>query len=41
MSKDGKYGALLIKELLDELEGQSARWGMITVNELVLLIERI
>ena len=30
MSKDGKYGALLIKELLDELEGHSARWGMIT-----------
>jgi acetyl-CoA acetyltransferase len=41
MSKDGKYGALLIKELLDELEGHSARWGMITENELVLLIERI
>ena len=39
--KDGKYGALLIKELLDELEEQSARWGMVTVNELVLLIERI
>ena len=39
--KDGKSGVVLIKELLDELEGQSARWGMITVNELVLLIERI
>ncbi len=39
--KDGKYGALLIKELLDELEQKSARWGMITVNELALLIERL
>ena len=28
--KDGKYGAVLIKETLDELEGQSARWGMVT-----------
>jgi hypothetical protein len=39
--KDGKYSSLLIKELLDELEGQSARWGMVTMNELALLIERI
>jgi acetyl-CoA acetyltransferase len=41
MGKDGKYSALLIKELLDELEQKSARWGIITVNELALLIERI
>jgi hypothetical protein len=41
ITKDGKHGASLIKELLDELEQQSARWGMITVNELALLIERI
>ena len=39
--KDGKYGAALVKETIDELEQQSARWGMVTVNELALLIERI
>ena len=39
--KDGKYSSLLIKELLDELEQQSARWGKVTMNELALLIERI
>jgi hypothetical protein len=39
--KDGKNCTLLIKETLDELEGQSARWGMVTMNELALLIERI
>jgi hypothetical protein len=39
--KDGKYSALLIKELLDELEQKSARWGIITVKELALLMERI
>jgi len=39
--RDGKYGASLIKELLDELEQKSVRWGMVTVNELGLLIERI
>ena len=41
ITKDGKNGAVLIKETLDELEGQSARWGMVTMNELALLIERI
>jgi acetyl-CoA acetyltransferase len=41
ITRDGKYGASLIKELLDELEQQSARWGMITMNGLALLIERI
>jgi hypothetical protein len=39
--RGGKQGALLIKELLEELEQKSARWGMVTVNELALLIERI
>jgi Thiolase, N-terminal domain len=39
--KDGKHGVALIKEILDELEQQSARWGMVTFNELALLIERI
>ena len=39
--KDGNYGASLIKEILDELEQKSARWGMVTENALALLIERI
>jgi hypothetical protein len=39
--KSGKHGASLIKETLDALEQQSARWGMVTMNELALLIERI
>lgn len=39
--KNGKHGASLIKELLDELEQQSARWGMVAIDELALLIERI
>jgi len=41
ITKNGKNGAVLIKETLDELEEQSARWGMVTENELALLIERI
>ena len=41
ITKDGKSGAALIKETIDELETQSARWGMVTMNELALLIERI
>jgi acetyl-CoA acetyltransferase len=39
--KYGKQGALLIKELLEELEQKSGRWGMVAMNELALLIERI
>ncbi|HUH99067.1 MAG TPA: hypothetical protein VLZ89_17030 [Anaerolineales bacterium] len=39
--KAGKCGAALIKETLEELEGQSGRWGLVTVNESALLIERI
>jgi acetyl-CoA acetyltransferase len=39
--KDGKHGAAIIKELLDELEQKSARWGIVTTKELALLIERI
>jgi hypothetical protein len=41
ITKNGENGAVLIKETLDELEGQSAHWGMVTMNELALLIERI
>jgi hypothetical protein len=41
ITRNGKNSAVLIKETLDELEEQSARWGMVTMNELALLIERI
>jgi hypothetical protein len=41
ITKDGKNGAVLIKETLDELEQKFARWGMVTMNELALLIERL
>jgi hypothetical protein len=39
--KDGERGALLVSELLEELESQSARWGTVTVAALTLLVERI
>ena len=32
---------MLIKELLDELEQNSVRWGMVAENALALLIEKI
>lgn len=41
ITKRGQYGASLMKELLDELEQRPARWGMVAVNELTLLVERI
>ncbi len=41
ISKTGKYGASLAHELLDELEARSARWGLISAADSVLLIERI
>jgi len=41
ITKEGNYDASLIKELLDELEQKSAQWGIVTTNELALLIERI
>ncbi len=41
ISKAGKYGASLAHELLDELEARSARWGLISAADSVLLIERI
>jgi len=41
ITKNGRNGAVLIKETLDELEQQSARWGAVTINEFALLIERI
>jgi acetyl-CoA acetyltransferase len=41
ITKHGKHDALLMMELLDELEQRSARWGMVVLDELALLIERI
>ncbi len=38
---DGKDAALLLHELLDTLEARSARWGMLTVGEAVILVERV
>ena len=39
--QDGKNGAALIRDVLEALEQQSARWGLVTEGELALLIERI
>ncbi len=39
--KDGKNGARLVMEALEELEEKPARWGVVSMNSLVLLIERI
>jgi acetyl-CoA acetyltransferase len=41
ITKGGKNGALLIRQTLEELEQQSARWGMVTEGELALLMERL
>ncbi|MGZ3675819.1 MAG: hypothetical protein ACXVCO_16055 [Ktedonobacterales bacterium] len=41
ISKTGEGGAFLAHELLDELETRSARWGLISAADSVLLIERI
>ncbi len=41
ISKTGEDGAFLAHELLDELEARSARWGLVSAAESVLLIERI
>ncbi len=41
VSKTGDHAALLLHDLLAELDAQSARWGLLTVAESALLIERI
>ncbi len=41
LSKQGGSTASLLHELIDELEASSARWGMLTVGDAVLLIERL
>jgi len=40
-SRNGKDGALLLEQVLDELEGSQARWGMVSADGLALLVERI
>jgi len=40
ISKDGRLGASLVKEVLDGLEQKSARWGMVSMDSLALLLER-
>jgi hypothetical protein len=39
--KQSESGARLLCELLDELETRQARWGMMVVGELALLVERV
>jgi acetyl-CoA acetyltransferase len=41
ITKEGKHGASAIKDAMVKLEQKSERWGMVTMNELALLIERI
>ena len=41
VTKDGRNGVALVREAVEELERQSARWGMVTSGNLALLIERI
>jgi hypothetical protein len=41
ISKDGERGALLVRELLEELEQSQAQWGLVCIGGSALLIERI
>ena len=41
ITRDGRNGATLIKQVLEELEQKSVQWGMVTSGNLALLIERI
>jgi hypothetical protein len=41
ISRTGERGAALASELLDDLEAKSARWGLLSVDTAVLLLERI
>ncbi len=41
LSRQGDHAASLLHELLDELEASSARWGMLTVGDAALLVERL
>jgi hypothetical protein len=39
--KSGESGSLALKELLEELEKHQAQWGMLSIGDLALLVERI
>jgi hypothetical protein len=39
--KEGDRAAPLLRELIEELDGRPARWGMVSVAEAVMLVERI
>ena len=39
--RQGEGGSRLIYEVLEELEKKKARWGMVSINELSLLMERL
>ncbi len=39
--KQSESGARLLSELLDELELRQARWGMVVVGDMALLVERV
>ncbi len=39
--KTGKHVAHLLSDLLDELDAKAARWGMVSSDEVVMLVERL
>ena len=39
--KEGKDGALSVKELVEELEENQAQWGLLSIGQSALLVERI
>ena len=41
VSKTGESGALSVKELLEELEQGQSQWGMLSIGDSALLVERI
>jgi hypothetical protein len=41
ITKSGDQGALLVKELLEELEQQQKQWGLVSTGQSALLMERI
>jgi hypothetical protein len=41
ITKSGDQGALLVKELLEELEQQQKQWGLVSTGRSALLMERI
>jgi hypothetical protein len=41
LTRTGEHGALLLHELLAQLEADSARWGLLAVGGSALLVERL